>query len=132
MPSESAVPEVLTRRQVVRWWELRRPLFNLSLMVVGFASIAVMEWLLPTLLPEGDQVVEPTSLVLVVIVYGVLVNLCYTLGWVTELCERKSNQMVARERAQLLFRVMLAFSLILATGPLVYACAYWLFDRVER
>ena len=122
---------VFTKREVVRWWELRRPLFNLGVLIVGLSSIAAMESLVAPLLPERQDVVEAITLILVVAVYGVLVNLCYTFGWILELRERKEDARMARERGRLLFQVMLAFSLILASGPFWYGCVFWMMHRAE-
>ena len=70
---------VLSTGQVIRWWELRRLLYNVVLLVVGVAAIAGMEWLMTKVIPLGEDAVEPMILVLGVVVYGVMVNLCYTL-----------------------------------------------------
>ena len=119
----------LTTREVVRWWELRRPVFNLVLFVVGFCSVWAMYRLIEPLLRDGEDVIEPSGLLLVVTVYGVLVNGCYTLAWAIELWERKSDVRKARERAQLIFIMMLVVSAIMATGPLWFGCAFWMMNR---
>lgn len=131
MMFEVPVDRPLTKSEVVRWWELRRVLFNLVLLIVGLSSMAAMQSLVAPMMPERVEVVEPIGLIFVVIVYGVLVNLCYTLGWIMELRERKTDATVARRRGRLLFQVMLAFSLILASGPFWYGCAFWMMHRVR-
>ena len=82
---------LMTTGQVIRWWELRRLLYNLILFVVGVAAIAGMEWLMTKVIPLGEDAVEPMILVLGVLVYGFLANVCYTLGWVVELWGRKTD-----------------------------------------
>ena len=51
----------LTNAQVIRWWELRRPLYNGVLLLVGLASLAAMEWIFSTVLPIGEDVVSSRS-----------------------------------------------------------------------
>jgi hypothetical protein len=114
----------LTTAQVIRWWEFRRPLFNFVLLIIGLSSIAAMEWLIGRSISEGEDATEPNILFLIIMAYGFLVNLWYTLGWVMELWERKAGGPAMRERAKLMFQAMLAISSILASGPLWYACAY--------
>ena len=70
----------MTTGQVIRWWELRRLLYNSLLLAVGVAAIAGMEWLMGQAVPMGEDAIEPMALVLGVVVYGIMANLCYTLG----------------------------------------------------
>jgi hypothetical protein len=120
---------LMTTGQVIRWWELRRLLYNVVLLVVGVAAIAGMEWLMTKVIPLGEDAVEPMILVLGVLVYGFMANLCYTLGWVIELRSRKSNPVSARRRGQWMFRAGLLFSGVLTSLPFWLACVYWTLHR---
>lgn len=91
---------LMTVGEVVRWWELRRLLYNMILLVVGIAAIAGMEWLMDKVVPIGEDAIEPMALALGVVVYGVMANICYTLGWVIELWGRKTDPASARRRGQ--------------------------------
>src|ERR1700735_5302623 len=105
----SASEADMTVGQVIRWWELRRLLYNVVLLAVGLVAISGMEWLMGRVVPMGEDAIEPMTLVLGVAVYGVMANLCYTLGWIVELWGRKSDPATARERGQWMFRAGLLF-----------------------
>ena len=94
----------MTKGQVIRWWELRRLLYNAVLLVVGVAAIAGFEWLMTKVIPLGEDAIEPMLLLVGVVVYGVMANLCYTLGWIIELWSRKTDAVAARRRGQWMFR----------------------------
>ena len=116
--------------QVIRWWELRRLLYNVVLLVVGVAAIAGMEGpMTRRVIPLGEDAVEPMILVLGVVVYGVMVNLCYTLGWIIELWSWKSNPVSARRRGEWMFRAGLLFLCVPTSLPFWFACVYWALHR---
>jgi hypothetical protein len=117
--------------QVVRWWELRRLVYNAALLVVGAATIAGYEWLMTKLIPLGEDAIEPMGLVAGVVVYAGMANLCYTLGWVVELRSRKTDPVIARRRGQWMFRAGLLFSCVLTSGPFWFACLMWGLHRVR-
>lgn len=120
---------VMTVGQIIRWWELRRLLYNAVLLVVGLAAIAGMEWLMGRAVPVGEDAVEPMALVVGVLVYGLMANLCYTLGWVIELWGRKTDPASARRRGQWMFRVGLLFSCVLTSLPFWFAGVFWIMHR---
>jgi hypothetical protein len=116
---------MMTTGQVIRWWELRRLFYNAVLFIIGVSSIVGMEWLMTKVIPLGADAIEPMVLVLGIAVYGLMANLCYTLGWVIELRVRKNNSGAARAFGRRMFRGGLAFSCILTTLPFWLACLYW-------
>jgi hypothetical protein len=120
---------LMTTGQVIRWWELRRLLYNIVLLVIGVAAIMGMEWLMTKAIPLGDDAVEPMILVLGVFVYGFMANLLYTLGWLIELRGRKSDPISARRRGQRMYRAGLLFSSLLTSVPFWFACVYWIVHR---
>jgi hypothetical protein len=115
----------MTAAQVIGWWELRRLFYNASLLVIGVSAMAGMEWLMTKVIPPGEDAVEPMILVLGVLVYGFMANLCYTLGWVIELSGRKADPVKARRRGQWMFRAGLLCSCGLTSLPFWFACVYW-------
>ena len=115
----------MTTLQVIRWWELRRLLYNAVLFVIGVSAIMGMEWLMTKVIPLGADAVEPMVLVLGTVLYGLTANLCYTLGWVIELRGRRKNPEAARLLGRRMFRAGLVFSCILTTLPFWLACLYW-------
>ncbi len=119
----------MTKGQVIRWWELRRLVYNAVLLVVGVAAIAGMEWLMTKVIPLGEDAIEPMLLFVGVVVYGVMANLCYTLGWIIELRSRKTDPLAARRRGQWMFRAGLLFSCVLTSLPFWFAGVYWITHR---
>lgn len=72
-----------TTMEIVRWWEARRPVYNLAILAAGITSLLVVALAEAVILgaarglPWGGMVV-----------YGILANLAYTAGpvvdaWVT-------------------------------------------------
>jgi hypothetical protein len=119
----------MTIGQVILWWELRRLAYNAVLLLVGLATIAGYEWLMSKLIPLGEDAIEPMGLVVLVVLYGAMANLCYTLGWVIELWGRKADPVTARQRGQWMFRAGLLFSCVLTSLPFWFACVYWATHR---
>jgi hypothetical protein len=70
---------------ILRWWESRRLLFNLSVGSAGLLSLGIVA-LIARLPPHPGGFPVPWVGVLV---YAVLANLCYTLGPVGDLVLRR-------------------------------------------
>lgn len=121
----------LTGGEVVRWWEVRRLAYNAVLLAVGLATITGYEWLMSKLIPLGEDAIEPMGLVVLVVLYGAMANLCYTLGWIIELWRRKTDPVAARQRGQWMFRAGLLFSSVLTSLPFWFACVCWIAHRIR-
>ena len=72
--------EWLSAREIIRWWEARRIRFNLYVGIVGVAS-----WLLVLIagsaaVKPGVDFEEPIMMLVGPFIYGILANICYTLG----------------------------------------------------
>ena len=116
----------MTVGQVILWWELRRILYNAVLLVIGVSSIAAMEIIMNDFLPKGEDAVEPLALVFGVVVYGFMANVCYTIGWITELLLRRGDPERARQTGTLFFKLGFVASCVLTTFPLWIACLEWI------
>lgn len=103
--------------------------YNALLFVVGIAAISAMEFLMDKVIPTGDDAVEPFALALGVVLYGIMANLCYTLGWIVELISRKKDEASARSRAQKHFLIGLWLSCLLTTAPAWFGAVFWLAHR---
>ena len=121
----------MTTGQVILWWELRRLVYNAVLLVIGVGTLTGYEWLMTKMIPLGEDVIEPMGLVVVVVVYGAMANLCYTLGWVVELRRRKTDPVIARRSGWRMFRAGLLFSCVLTSLPFWFACVCWGLYRVR-
>ena len=118
---------VLSTWQVIRWWELRRLLYNALLLVIGIGAIVGFELLMEKAIPPGEDAEEPMGIALGVVAYGFMANVCYTAGWVSELISRKADPLLARKRGQKMFRAGLVFSCVLTTAPFWFACLFYIF-----
>ncbi|MGC1385918.1 MAG: hypothetical protein WA823_19255 [Candidatus Acidiferrales bacterium] len=108
-------PAALTRADVIRWWELRRIPYNVTLLVIGTVALYGGAWVLGGKRPELTMDVWPIAIPC--FVYGFIANIFYTLGWVVELWGRTTDAAAARRRAVLTFRAGFALSCVLTTLP---------------
>jgi len=113
-----------TRRRdvgsVVRWWESRRVAYNLIVGAAGCATVAVVTPL--SALPVMRGGAPPLALILFgAVAYGVLANLCYCLGPITELLMYRIWGDEAPRAGPVLFRQGLAFSVGLTLFPIALA-----------
>jgi|ERR1700733_1848446 hypothetical protein len=106
----------------VAWWEIRRIPFNLLILVVGLASGFTSALL-------GNRVFKPDvdfgKPFIGVVLYAVAANLCYTLGWVTELLWAWGNTDRTETVRPKVFRVGLIFSVGLTLLPPVVLSLTW-------
>ena len=104
------------------WWESRRPTYNLIVGGAGLLTLGTIEVL--SLLPPHLPMRVPWQ---VVVVYGVLANVCYTFGF---MLESLLAQLWGDEVAPVgptLFRHGLVFSVGLTLFPIGIAWLSWLF-----
>jgi hypothetical protein len=112
-------------REIVVWWEIRRIPYNLTLLAVGLASVFAIEWIGGRIVPVGEDFVEPLGLLFGVIAYAILANVCYSLGWITELIWKSgdaSERLAIRRR---LFRNGFLFSVGLTGLPAALMLLLW-------
>jgi hypothetical protein len=107
---------------VVRWWEARRPVFNLCVGAAGVVSTATF-MLLGSLPPHPFHMPVPWP---VIVAYGVLANVCYSLGPVTDLILRWRLGERAPAIAPVLFRYGFVFSVGLTLLPIAVGGLAWL------
>ncbi len=116
--------------EIIRWWELRRILYNLAVGVVGLTSVAVMETLGGRIVGPGEDFVEPLALVAGCLIYAVLANFCYTLGWAVDLLLCKGDPAKGRAFRGLAFRVGMLFACALTSLPIWIVLALWALHRI--
>jgi len=98
--------------RVIKWWESRRPVFNLMVGVTGLGTLvytSTLSWL-----ARGEWMWAPWQLI---VAYGLAANLCYTLGWAVELFMEKWLERPVYGLGPALFRHGLVFSLGLTLFP---------------
>lgn len=113
----------------VAWWESRRPLYNLVLLVAGFISIFVVEMIGSYTVAPGEDVIEPVLLWVGVGVYGGAANVAYTIGWASELMWSGGQTARTQQYRARIFLAGLIFSVVLTLSPAVVVPLLWLIFR---
>ena len=102
-----------TPLSLLRWWESRRLFYNRCVGAAGLVTLGGIAILWPIQgVPIGP------GLVIAVVVYAALANLCYTLGWCAEVAARAAWGREAPDMGPFLFRQGLFFSVALTLLPL--------------
>jgi len=112
---------------ILRWWERRRPAYNLIVGTAGLLSIGTVS-VVSALPPGGHGLGLPAAVVLVV---GVLANVCYFLGPATEYAIQRLSRGTVLPTGPALYRMGLTFSLGLVLLPTLVGGLEWGF-RVLR
>lgn len=114
-----------TPSSLLRWWESRRLSYNVIVGGTGLVTLGAVSvvGLLPPALHPG-LIVWPQVLVGVV-VYGVLANVGYSLGWTTEMAMRAVWKERAPDVGPALFRQGLTFAVGLTLLPIPVAVLSW-------
>ena len=109
--------------KTIAWWEARRIPYNLLVGATGLVSSAMC--LITGILCEnflGDPIGipdPPVFALLVVAVYGIMANLCYTGGWVAELLVQKIWPAKGNDFGRISFFLGLGFSILLTVTPAI-------------
>ncbi len=119
----------MTAWEVIRWWELRRMLYNAVLLALGIASIYAMDIFAQHVAPAAQPNAPELETGLTVVMYGFMANVCYTLGWIVELVGRRKDKGTARTRARKNFLLGFWFSCLLTSAPVGLGLAFWLTHR---
>lgn len=107
--------DVPSTAQTIAWWEARRPTYNL---VVGTAGVFTLSWMALMLklvgggFGDGFPIAAP-------LIYGIMANISYTLGWMIELWLKRLLGRNAATAGAALFRYGFAFSVGLTLMPAV-------------
>jgi len=109
----------------IAWWEIRRIPYNLVLLILGSASVLVVESVGARVFPPGVDAVEPLSLLLGVVIYGVAANLLYTLGWITEILWTSGDTSRTEALRPKIFWLGLIFSSTLTILPAIAIPLLW-------
>lgn len=105
----------------IAWWEARRVPYNLIVGITGVLSGAlcfVTGMLCEHFLGEPIGIPDPPLFALLAVAaYGVMANLCYTGGWVSELLVRKIWPEQANAFGKISLFLGLIFSILLTLVP---------------
>ena len=100
--------------QIIGWWEIRRILFNLIVLFFGLISMSIMSSLIN--LAPGEDLQEPFAIIGFIILY----NLGYTLGWLSEIFNKKSKTYGPK-----MFKIGLYFTLFWVFLPAIIHIIFW-------
>jgi hypothetical protein len=109
-----------SRKEVIAWWESRRFRYN---SYVGFTGVT--SWLLvmiagsAAVLP-GVDFEEPLGMIFGPVLFGIMANICYTLGWIVDITFYNGGPRKG------LYKFGLIFSIVLAVLPGAWALTAWL------
>ena len=125
-------PQLSTPREIVGWWESRRPAYNL---IVGIAGIITLSLIVVTgIISEeevGTQFGMPDPPVLAVIgifLYAIAANFFYTGGWVVEIALVRIWNNPGPDFGPLALALGLAFSVLVTLVPGIGAAVLNLFQ----
>jgi hypothetical protein len=107
---------------VIGWWESRRPFYNLCVGAAGLASLTSSFLLMPGNKPIGGMLAACA-------IYGVLANLCYSLGAPVDILLRKWLGKHAVSAGPVLLRYGFVFSLGLTLLPIPISIAIGILSR---
>lgn len=110
--------------QTIAWWELRRIGFNLIVGAAGVASTVItFVAVLAVTAAQGARHADFDGAWfwgLLAVAYGVMANVCFTLGWIVELVlVRKLWPEEGRHFGPISFALGLLFSVLLTFSPAV-------------
>jgi hypothetical protein len=125
----SSPAEPTTPGRIITWWEVRRIPYNIFFLCVGFLSLLAFFFFIDHahVLKPGEDAEEPLG----IIAAPILMNLCYTSGWVVEGALRILKFTNSRRIGVFLFKAGCAFSLFVVMLPSVYWGGYCLLERIN-
>ena len=110
-----------TTTSLLTWWESRRLTYNVAVGTAGVFTLVVVRAI--SWLPPGVPLLFDWR---PVVAYGVLANVCYTLGWAVEATAQRMWGDRCPMFGPALFRQGLAFSAGLTLLPIVVVSIGWL------
>ncbi len=108
------------------WWEFRRIPFNLAVLAAGFVSGSAIAFAGGRMLGQEADLGHPF---IGIILYGLAANLCYTLGWITELLWAWGDTARTEKIRPKIFRVGLVFSASLTLLPAIAIPLIWAIQK---
>lgn len=118
----SPQPSPASWRGAILWWELRRIPYDILVALFGVFCLMVYAWGIITSgqLEPGEDVVEPMG----ILAAALVVNICYTLGWLVEASARMLVPSLSTRFGPLLMKMGIGLSFLLISVPAVYWGGY--------
>ena len=119
----------------VAWWERRRIPYNLivgAVAIVAFIIYCVAITCTGTgALQPGEDIIEPLALIAAPIIAPIVINICYTAGWLLDAPLRAFVPSLSPQFTSRLFAAGFAFSLFVVSFPALYWVAYLLLQLLH-
>jgi hypothetical protein len=109
-----------SRRDIIRWWEQRRLRYNLYVGLVGFVTWWLVLIAGSAAVKPGVDFEEPLAMIFGPPFYGIMANICYTVGWIVDIAAYRGSP------RKVSFRAGFVFSLLLTALPGIWAVIAWL------
>ena len=104
----AAPAEHRSTNEIIRWWEKRRTIYNVIMLVAGLMTIILAVSLGEISLHDTVNVIPP------ILIFALSANMFYTLGWILEVTCTKfiSNKEILQKTAPILFIAGVSLSLL--------------------
>ncbi len=114
-----------TLLQIILWWEIRRILYNIIVLVGGVLSIVIMLKAASgrVHLEPGEDFYEP----IMILIFAFLANVGYTFGWLTEMFIKRSLAYGPK-----MFKRGLFFTLFWVFLPSTIWVVIAIFDEIKK
>jgi hypothetical protein len=113
------------------WWERRRIAFNVVILLAGAFTLFIIQVLARILERFGADIIRPSGIVSLILFYMLAVNVCYTLGWVSELLWSDGDTARTELLRPAVYRWGLAFSVAITLLPAVFVPLFWFMQGVR-
>jgi hypothetical protein len=125
----SRPPEPFSVGNIIGWWEIRRIPYNLIMYVSGIVSLIIFFIFINLAheLKPGEDAVEPLALIAALI----LLNICYTGGWIFELILSTFRNKNSSPIGPALLKLGLVFSIIIAFLPSASWFVIWIMRSIK-
>ena len=118
-----------TAWQTIQWWELRRIAYNI--IIGGVGVFTVLLFLLSAYIGETYYNVPiglpdpPIFMILGIIIFGTMANVCYTFGWIGELIIKSIQPKWSNLYASKILFWGVLFSIFVTLSPLIILVIGW-------
>jgi hypothetical protein len=96
------------------------------LLAIGIMSLISIMFIMGSVVPDGEDAVEPFAVFLGIPLYALGANVCYTLGCIQELRLRKTDPENSRKWGKRMFWRGLIFSSLLTSFPFWWGLFYFI------
>jgi hypothetical protein len=113
----------LSSAETILWWESRRIPYNLIVGTTGICTciaVLILAFIAKEYFHSDFGMPDPPLFgLLLIVLYGIMANVCFTAGWIVELLLRSVAPSEATVFAENTFFCGLVFSVVLTLSPAV-------------